>query len=62
MGLRLTHCQNSRCESYWEDNCTRSLNGEYTKLDSSGRCMDFVEGESDWYNEGFCYNEVIGEG
>lgn len=51
MGLRLTHCQSSKCKFWWEDNCTRSLEGEYTRVDVDGKCMDYIEGESDYYKE-----------
>lgn len=44
------HCQNSDCKCWWEDSCTRSLEGKMVALDAYGHCMDFADGISDYYD------------
>jgi len=53
-------CTNSRCEFYWEDCCTKSLNDERIEINGDGKCETFKAGISEWYedikNERSCDN------
>jgi hypothetical protein len=44
-------CTNSKCKSYWEDNCTRNINEERIEINGNGQCETFEAGISQWYEE-----------
>ena len=45
------HCENDSCVSYFEDSCTKNINGEMVSLDNTGKCCSFEKGTSDLYSE-----------
>lgn len=44
-GTRNIFCQNTRCKHYFEDSCTKNLNGETIEISADGRCESFKKGK-----------------
>lgn len=42
-------CLNSKCEHYFEDNCTLFLNANTLNITEDGKCKDFKSGENIGY-------------
>lgn len=38
-------CQNTKCKHYFEDSCTKNLNGETIDISEDGRCENFEKGK-----------------
>ena len=51
-------CMNSQCKYYWEDCCTRNMNEKRIEINSSGVCITFEPGVSDWYEEELTEDEL----
>lgn len=45
------HCRNTNCFYYWEDSCTKNLEGKMVVFDEDGKCEEQEEGISDYYKE-----------
>lgn len=44
-------CMKSGCKYWYEDSCTRNLQGKRIEINVNGCCETYEEGESDWYEE-----------